>query len=115
MSQGFRRALEGAGALLETALARMGAADWLRAMMVEGVWAGVGCVLSFLPTILTLFFLLSLLEDSGYMARMAFVADRALRRLGLTGRSLARRCWALAVRCRPSWPRARCLPGATGS
>lgn len=89
LSQGFRRALEGAGALLETALARMGAADWLRAMMVEGVWAGVGCVLSFLPTILTLFFLLSLLEDSGYMARMAFVADRALRRLGLSGRSLA--------------------------
>ena len=89
LSQGFRRALEGAGALLETALARMGAADWLRAMMVEGVWAGVGCVLSFLPTILTLFFLLSILEDSGYMARMAFVADRALRRLGLSGRSLA--------------------------
>lgn len=61
--------------------------DWLYGLVVGGILAGVGNVLSFLPTILTLFFLLSLLEDSGYMARMAYVTDRLLRRLGLSGRS----------------------------
>ena len=56
-------------------------------LVVNGVCAGVGSVLSFLPTIVTLFFFLSILEDTGYMARMAFVMDRPLRKLGLSGRS----------------------------
>ena len=56
-------------------------------LVVDGICAGVGSVLSFLPTIVTLFFFLSILEDTGYMARVAFVMDRALRRLGLSGRS----------------------------
>ena len=56
-------------------------------MVVNGVCAGVGSVLSFLPTIVTLFFFLSILEDTGYMARVAFVMDRPLRKLGLSGRS----------------------------
>ncbi|MCL1856560.1 MAG: ferrous iron transport protein B [Kiritimatiellaeota bacterium] len=56
-------------------------------LIIDGVFAGVGSVLSFLPIIVTLFFFLSFLEDSGYMARVAFVMDRPLRKLGLSGRS----------------------------
>lgn len=61
--------------------------DWLRSLIIDGVFAGVGSVLSFLPTIVILFFLLSILEDSGYMARVAFVMDKLLRKIGLSGRS----------------------------
>jgi len=60
---------------------------WLQSLIIDGIFAGVGSVLSFLPTILVLFFLLSLLEDSGYMARVAFVMDKLLRKIGLSGRS----------------------------
>ncbi len=60
---------------------------WLRALIGDGILAGVGSVLSFLPVIVILFFFLSLLEDSGYMARVAFVMDKALRKIGLSGRS----------------------------
>ncbi len=59
----------------------------LQSLLIDGVCAGVGSVLSFLPVIVILFFLLSLLEDSGYMARIAFIMDKPLRRLGLSGRS----------------------------
>lgn len=60
---------------------------WVISLVTDGVCAGVGSVLSFLPIILLLFFFLSLLEDSGYMARVAFVMDKLLRKLGLSGRS----------------------------
>ncbi len=56
--------------------------------MIDGIFNGVGSVLSFLPIIVTLFFFLSLLEDSGYMARVAFVMDKLLRKIGLSGRSI---------------------------
>jgi len=59
----------------------------VRSLVVDGVLNGVGSVLSFLPTIVTLFFFLSILEDTGYMARVAFVMDKLLRRIGLSGRS----------------------------
>ena len=59
----------------------------VRGLVIDGVFAGVGSVLGFMPIILTLFFFLSFMEDSGYMARVAFVMDRALRKLGLSGRS----------------------------
>lgn len=59
----------------------------VKSLMVDGVFAGVGSVLSFLPIILVLFFFLSILEDSGYMARIAFVMDTLLRKIGLSGRS----------------------------
>ncbi len=62
--------------------------DTLRSLIIDGVFAGCGSVLTFLPIIVTLFFFLSLLEDSGYMARIAFVMDKLLRRLGLSGRSI---------------------------
>ncbi|MCH3971664.1 MAG: ferrous iron transport protein B [Oscillospiraceae bacterium] len=59
----------------------------VKSLLINGVFAGVGSVLSFLPTIVVLFFFLSLLEDSGYMARVAFVMDKLLRKIGLSGRS----------------------------
>ena len=60
----------------------------VHSLMIDGVTAGIGSVISFLPTIVTLFFFLSILEDTGYMARVAFVMDRLLRRIGLSGRSI---------------------------
>ena len=69
----------------------MGAANVnsvLRSLIMDGIFTGVGSVLSFLPIIVTLFFFLSMLEDSGYMARVAFVMDKLLRKIGLSGRSI---------------------------
>ena len=60
----------------------------LHSLIINGIFTGVGSVLSFLPIIVTLFFFLSLLEDSGYMARIAFVMDKLLRKIGLSGRSI---------------------------
>lgn len=60
----------------------------LQSLVIEGIFQGVGSVLSFLPIIVTLFFFLSLLEDTGYMARVAFVTDKLLRKIGLSGRSI---------------------------
>ncbi|WP_326911010.1 ferrous iron transport protein B [Sedimentibacter sp. MB31-C6] len=65
----------------------VGVSTWLYSLVIDGIFAGVGSVLSFLPLILLLFLFLSLLEDSGYMARVAFVMDKLLRRIGLSGRS----------------------------
>lgn len=59
----------------------------IHSLIIEGIFAGIGSVLSFLPIIVTLFFFLSILEDSGYMARVAFVMDKLLRKIGLSGRS----------------------------
>lgn len=68
-------------------LQTLGTAHWLQSLLVEGLLGGVGAVLSFLPQIAALFFLISLLEDCGYMARVAFLMDRLLKRLGLSGKS----------------------------
>lgn len=68
-------------------LGEAGVSLWLHSLLIDGVFAGVGSVLSFLPIIVILFFFLSLLEDSGYMARVAFVMDKLLRKIGLSGRS----------------------------
>ncbi len=62
--------------------------DVLHSLVIDGIFNGVGSVLSFLPIIVTLFFFLSILEDSGYMARVAFVMDKPLRKIGLSGRSI---------------------------
>ena len=69
------------------AIESMGAADWASGLVGDGILAGVGGVVSFLPQILVLFLLMSFLEDSGYMARVAFVMDRLFRRFGLSGKS----------------------------
>ncbi len=68
-------------------LTKVSAPVWCQGLMIDGVIGGVGAVLSFLPQIAILFLFLSVMEDSGYMARAAFIMDRLLRRLGLTGRS----------------------------
>ena len=60
----------------------------LQSLVIDGIFHGVGSVLSFLPIIVTLFFFLSMLEDSGYMARVAFIMDKLLRKMGLSGRSI---------------------------
>ena len=70
------------------ALVAAGVNEVLYGLVIDGIFNGVGSVLSFLPTIVTLFFFLSLLEDSGYMARVAFVMDKLLRKIGLSGRSI---------------------------
>jgi ferrous iron transport protein B len=72
----------------DAALAAAHVNNVLRSLMIDGIFNGVGSVLSFLPIIVTLFFFLSLLEDTGYMARVAFVMDKLLRKMGLSGRSI---------------------------
>jgi ferrous iron transport protein B len=62
-------------------------AGWIRSLLVDGIWAGIGSVLAFLPQILSLFQVIAILEDSGYMARAAVISDRTMRRAGLNGRS----------------------------
>ena len=74
--------------IAEKAFTQWGMNEVIKSMIIEGVFDGVGTVLSFLPIIVTLFFFLSLLEDTGYMARVAFVMDKLLRRIGLSGRSI---------------------------
>ena len=74
-------------ALTDAALTAYGINPVVHSLVIDGVFAGVGSVLSFLPIIVTLFFFLSILEDTGYMARVAFVMDKLLRRIGLSGRS----------------------------
>ena len=74
-------------ALADRALTAYGINPVVHSLIIDGIFAGVGSVLSFLPVIVTLFFFLSILEDSGYMARVAFVMDKLLRKIGLSGRS----------------------------
>ena len=74
-------------ALAESALDKAGAADWLKGLIIDGIIAGVGAVLGFVPQMLVLFFLLAFLEACGYMARIAFVLDRVFRKFGLSGKS----------------------------
>ena len=89
---GLQALLEtGIGALTRTVDGAMSAAginETIHSLITDGIFTGVGSVLSFLPIIVTLFFFLSLLEDSGYIARVAFVMDKLLRRIGLSGRSI---------------------------
>ncbi|RKD21425.1 ferrous iron transport protein B [Caminicella sporogenes DSM 14501] len=68
-------------------LESVGAAEWLKSLIVDGIIGGVGGVLVFLPNIVCLFLAISILEDSGYMARVAFIMDRAMRKIGLSGKA----------------------------
>ena len=72
----------------DSAMTAAGVNEAMHSLVIDGIFQGVGTVLSFLPIIVTLFFFLSLLEDTGYMARIAFVMDKWLRRIGLSGRSI---------------------------
>ncbi len=79
--------IDGLTAAVDAGLTAYGINPVVHSLVIDGVFAGVGSVLSFLPTIVVLFFFLSILEDSGYMARVAFVMDKLLRKIGLSGRS----------------------------
>ncbi len=83
----FEALLQTVAPALQNALVAAGASDWAVGLVCDGVLGGVGGVISFLPQIVILFFFLSLLEDTGYLARIAFVMDTLLRRIGLSGKS----------------------------
>ena len=87
LSDGFSSLIDSGIARVDGGLTELGVAVWIHSLVVNGILAGVGSVLSFLPIILILFICLSVLEDCGYMARAAFIMDRLLRKLGLSGRS----------------------------
>ncbi len=84
----LERGIDALTALVDTGLTTVNANPVLHSLIIDGIFAGVGGVLSFLPIIVTLFLFLSLLEDSGYIARVAFVMDTLLRKIGLSGRSI---------------------------
>ena len=84
----LERGIDALTPLTSSALTALGTNAVLHNLIISGIFAGVGSVLSFLPVIVTLFFFLSLLEDSGYIARVAFVMDTLLRKIGLSGRSI---------------------------
>lgn len=75
-------------AVVDNGLTEFGINPVVHSLIVDGIFAGVGSVLSFLPIVITLFFFLSVLEDTGYMARVAFFMDKSLRKIGLSGRSI---------------------------
>lgn len=79
--------IEGITGLVESALIAINASDWAVGLVIDGILAGVGAVMGFLPLVLILYLFISILEDSGYMARAAFIMDRLLRRFGLSGKS----------------------------
>lgn len=82
------RAIKGLGNVIGQGLTQWGVSGGVTSLVVDGIFGGVGTVVSFVPVIIILFFFLSLLEDSGYMARVAFVTDKLLRKIGLSGRSI---------------------------
>ena len=82
------RAIKGLGDVIGQGLTQWGVSGGVTSLVVDGIFGGVGTVVSFVPVIIILFFFLSLLEDSGYMARVAFVTDKLLRKIGLSGRSI---------------------------
>lgn len=87
LSDLLARGIDAFTAVCDRGLTAYGINPVVHSLIIDGVFAGVGSVLSFLPIIVVLFFFLSILEDSGYMARVAFVMDKPLRRIGLSGRS----------------------------
>lgn len=83
----FKLGIDAVISFLDTSLLQLNLSGWIHSLIVNGVLAGVGSILSFMPVILLLFFFLSILEDTGYMARVAFVMDKLFRKIGLSGRS----------------------------
>lgn len=88
LSDLLARGIDSLSTIVSVGLNNFGINPVVESLVVDGVFAGVGSVLSFVPTIIVLFFLLSLLEDSGYMARVAFIMDKLLRKIGLSGKSI---------------------------
>lgn len=84
----MEKGIDALSSVIDNALAAANVNSAIHGLVIDGIFAGVGSVLSFLPIIVTLFFFLSLMEDSGYIARVAFVMDKLLRKIGLSGRSI---------------------------
>ena len=80
--------IDAVSGIVDTGLTTLQVNEAIHSLIIDGIFTGVGSVLSFLPIIVTLFFFLSLMEDSGYIARVAFVMDKLLRKIGLSGRSI---------------------------
>ena len=106
--------IEALTAATDAALTAYGLNPVVHSLVIDGVFAGVGSVLSFLPIIVVLFFFLSILEDTGYMARVAFVMDKLLRKIGLSGRSIVPMLIGFGCSVPPSWPPAPWPPTGTG-
>jgi ferrous iron transport protein B len=87
LSDWFGMGLDWVTGIVDTALTLYDLSATAHSLIIDGLFAGIGSVLSFMPTILVLFFFLAMLEDTGYMARVAFVMDSALRKIGLSGKS----------------------------
>ncbi|NLE12536.1 MAG: ferrous iron transport protein B [Clostridiales bacterium] len=87
LSDLMSKVIEALSAAVDGALTNFGINPVVHSLIIDGIFSGVGAVLSFLPVIVVLFFFLSILEDTGYMARIAFVMDRPLRKIGLSGRA----------------------------
>lgn len=87
LSDALELGINALSGVINNALIDYGLNPVVRSLIVDGLFTGVGSVLSFLPIVVTLFFFLSILEDTGYMARVAFVMDKPLRKIGLSGRS----------------------------
>lgn len=83
----LENAVDGVKMAADAAMTAANISPWLHSLIIDGIITGVGSVLSFMPSIVVLFFFLSMLEDSGYMARVAFVMDKLLRKIGLSGKS----------------------------
>ena len=88
LSDALAAVIDSLGGVVDTALTNYGINPVVHSLVMDGIFAGVGSVLSFLPIIVVLFFFLSILEDTGYMARVAFFMDQLLRKIGLSGRSI---------------------------
>ncbi|MFR8230039.1 MAG: ferrous iron transport protein B [Anaeromassilibacillus sp.] len=87
LSNGLSKGFDVCSAWMERMLLSAGTSDWVRSLVMDGIFSGLSAVATFLPQIILLFFLLSLLEDSGYMARAAFIMDAPMRKLGLSGKA----------------------------
>ena len=87
LSKLFEAGITSLGEIVDSALSVYGLNPVIQSLIIDGIFSGVGAVLSFVPIIITLFFFLSMLEDSGYMARVALMMDKPLRKIGLSGRS----------------------------
>jgi ferrous iron transport protein B len=87
LSELLTAAMDGLSGIVDGALTAYGLNPVVHSLIIDGIFAGVGAVISFIPIIVALFFFFFLLEDSGYMARVAYVMDKPLRKIGLSGRS----------------------------
>ena len=84
----FAKGIDSFAHVVDSAFVKWGVGETIRSLVVDAIFGGVGSVLSFVPIIIVLFFFLSMLEDSGYMARIAYICDAFLRKIGLSGRSI---------------------------